>query len=1396
MRVRAILWEILVILFDPALDITLIIKTIADMRKYIYVFWCFLLMIPVTPFAQTSPVNFTSLSSRDGLLSNSVNAILKDRYGLMWFATDDGLNKFDGTNFTVYRHLPGDSTSLRTNEVLALHEDRSGNLWIGTSGGGLSLYDRKKDHFIHYPVKTAPATLTGSDVIRGICSDSQGNIWIAEYAALYKLDPATQSISKLPLRDGAGKTVKRPLNSIYEDSKQQLWIATDNGLFLYNVQANTFRLYENSQTDAFSLPANTVRALAEDKWGNIWVGTSAGLSRLKPDASGFIHDSYVGGNEINCIAADDQGLLWTGSSNGLYLYNIPAGTHSFFSHNYRDHQSLSSKLVRCMYIDRHGIYWFGTYPGGICKYDKNLNLFNLTLSSSFQENKASIAVITALAEMNNGHVLLGTDGNGLYEFDRQKEQLHPVNLRLKNMPAGSLTIFALLRTRSNKLYIGTYSHGVIIPNGETGGYKQLIKGQGINDLTGNDIFCLFEDSKGNIWIGTNGDGITVVNHDRVIARYAPLPKSDREQLLPINGYIRAIAEDVHGKIWIGTHGGGIGIYEPATGKWTVYNQDNSRLPSNKIQCLHCDSRGKMWIGTFSGLAAFEADKHQFTFFSEKDGLLNNMIYQIVEDGTGALWLSTNTGISRFNAATKTFRNFTGLNGIQNSNFARGVGLRLADGEMLFGGLEGFNHFYPDRLTVNRNVPRVIFTDLRISNKPVVAGNDAPVKEHISVAGEIRLNYKQNFALGFVALNYTIPKQNHYAYKLEGFDKDWNYSGTANMASYTNLDPGEYTFRVKASNNDGIWSTKDTTIKIYVRPPFWRTTYAYILYLLAIGGLLLYSRYKGISRLRKRFALEQERQEVKRIQELDRMKLKFLTNLSHDFRTPISLIMGPVNQLMEGEGNPGKLEKLRMVSRNARRLLNLVNQLLDFRKMEEHALKLQVTKGEFVSFLKEVTESFRDLSERKNIRFTFKTTLDRLDAFFDRDKMERILFNLLSNAFKFTLTGGHITVDLQKAENAEDREITWVRINVTDTGIGIPDDKKGRIFDRFFQNDTGTAILNQGTGIGLSITKEFIKLHGGTIEVESEPGKGCVFTLQIPLKCAHETALADQPLVQPHQEAADNGRNGSAVAQQESAVNEALSVLLVEDNEDFRFYLKENLQNKYKVIEAANGKEGWQKALFHHPQLIVSDVSMPEMDGIELINKIKSDKRTSHIPTILLTAITGQEQQIKGLRTGANDYIIKPFNFEVLHAKIKNLLDLKSTMLTTYSKQIKLMTPEVTIESADEKLMTAIVSYLEKNLSNPQLSVENLSRHIGMSRSTLYTRLLELTGQTPVEYIRLFRLDKAVALMEKSDMTISEIAYEVGFTTSNYFSKSFKSRFNMVPSEFIAKVRKANPGNNS
>lgn len=1371
------------------------------MIKLFNILFSVLLLTDLTSPAQIPHVNFTSLTSKDGLLSNTVNAILKDRRGLMWFATDDGLNRFDGTNFKVYRNRRGDTASLRANEILALHEDKKGNLWIGTSGGGLSMYNRAKDNFLHFPINKNVAGLTQNSVIRSICSDYLGNIWIAQFDGLYILDANLNKISKRELFPGKnGVPVKTTLFSVFEDSKHRIWVATDNGLFLYTRETNTFRQFVHDDLDAFSLSHNKVRAIAEDKSGNIWVATIDGLCMLKPGHDRFIIYRHIPGdktslsnNYINCITTDEEGLLWLGTNDGLNVFNPKQRKFAVYTPENGNIHSLTSKTVRCSFIDNQGIYWFGTFRGGINKYDKNINLFNLIPNSAFKGKKATLPTISAFAENKNGRVFIGTDGEGLFEFDRKTKSLRPVPLHLNERPGQQISVLALQKARNNKLYIGTFSHGVVIMDLFTGSLQYLKAGGGPANMNSNDIFSLFEDSKGNIWAGTNGDGLHVINDNRVIARYTPSSQAaPNEYHLPVNGYIRAIMEDEDGKMWIGSHGGGLAVLHP-DGKWTVYTKDNSSLPNDKIHSMLCDSQGRIWVGTFGGgLCLYDKNKDQFITYAEEDGLQNTTIYQILEDLRGTIWFSTNIGISSFNLRQNKFRNFTSYNGVQPNNFVHASGIRLTNGELYFGGLQGFNFFNPLALTINHNVPAVLLTDLKISNKSVVPGDDSPIKEPITVAREIRLDYKQNFALSFVALNYSIPKQNQYAYKLEGFDKDWNYTGQLNTASYTNLDPGAYYFLVKASNNDGLWNKGETLIKIYVHPPFWRTVYAYMFYLLAAGGLLYYIRHRGITKLRRQFALEQEREQTRRLLELDRLKLKFLTNLSHDFRTPISLIMGPVDQLIRENGMDGKLDKLQMIRRNARRLLNLVNQLLDFRKMEEHELRLQLSKGDLISYVKEVSESFRDMSERKHINFVFKSDIERMDVLFDHDKIERILFNLFSNAFKFTLEGGTITVEIYK-DAINDTENNRVSIKVTDTGIGIPKDKKEKIFERFFQNYPASSVINQGTGIGLSITKEFIKMHGGVIAVESEPGHGSVFTIQLPLKPAEpvieDPADKTEPVV-THNEPTPTTIE-APFGEEENDLAKPISILLVEDNEDLRFYLKDNLRNTCKVLEAGNGIEGWQKALANHPQLIVSDISMPEMDGISLVKKLKSDKRTNHIPVILLTALTDNAQQIKGLETGANDYITKPFNFEVLNAKIKSLLELKSTLKNTYTKQIKVSNQEIAVESADEKLLQEITTYLENNLTNTQLSVEGLSKHIGMSRSSLYTKLLQLTGETPVEYIRSFRLEKAASLMRKSSMTISEIAYQAGFTTPNYFTKSFKHRFNMLPSEFIAKARKGN-----
>ena len=714
-----------------------------------------------------------------------------------------------------------------------------------------------------------------------------------------------------------------------------------------------------------------------------------------------------------------------------------------------------------------------------------------------------------------------------------------------------------------------------------------------------------------------------------------------------------------------------------------------------------------------------------------------------------------------------------------------AGMRTSDNMLFFGGIAGFNYIDTRGLKKHQGLTPVILRELKVGNRAVTSSDSGMIDADISVAQSIRLDYKQNFSIGYGALNYTNPEQTAYRYRLVGLQNEWQQASQATTASYTNLSPGEYRFEVQASSDGSDWSTPPATVAVIVKPPFYLTIYAYIFYVLAPIAAVFLMRRRGIRRLHRKFREEQARRETERKQELDRLKIKFLTNLSHEFRTPISLILAPVENLLAQE-SPHQ-PQISAIRRNAKRLLNLVDQLLDFKNLQEQELKADLRRADIVPFVRDACDSFSDLSQRKRVRFTFDSSVAHLLIDFDADKMERILFNLLSNAFKFTPEGGEVA--LQLTCGTDDSQQNWLYIKVSDTGIGISPEHHERIFERFFQDDADASVLNQGSGIGLSIVREFVQMHGGFITVGSNGHKGSVFTVGLPCETWVFNPVEIAPAA-PFAEPAspETGLNPAGTTPQ-ADFDEMPRILIVEDNAEFRHYLKENLESHYRVLEAADGKEGWQKALSCHPELIVSDIAMPEMDGLAMSEKIRADKRTSHIPIILLTASSGEEQQLKGLSSGANDYLTKPFNFEILNVKINNLLLLNRLLKDVYSRQIQMTGRDEAIESGDVKLLRDILSYIDDNLNSPQLSVENLARHVGMSRGTLYTRVLEISGQSPIEFIRSIKLEKAALLLEKSDMNVSQISYTAGFATPNYFTKSFKAKFNMLPSEYKAMKRK-------
>jgi len=816
------------------------------MLKPIYSFFIvFFLLISVDVRSQENELNFINFGSRDGLSSNVVNAIIKDRYGYMWFATDDGLNKFDGTKFTVYRNKPEDSTSIASNDITDLYEDKKGNFWIGT-GAGLVKYNRKMDSFENFYSRNNFA-------VTSISSDKTGLIWLAGYAGVTVLDPETRTISIINPRNIKDKSLtNQSINKVFCDSKDRVWLCTNKGLLSYSKSKNTVTFFHHSETNKSSIADQYVSTIAEDAKGRLWFGTFKGLSMLKADGSSFVNYVYnpannnsLGSNLIYALATDKEGKIWVGTEEGLNILNPEKNQITRVNRNLRNRHVIVGKAVKVFYIDTNGIYWVGTFRGGVNKYDKNLPFFNLRQSNPFDPASLNVSVVTSFAEVKGKGIYVGTDGGGLTLFDVNTGLFHATSL--SKTGDKKLAILGMEKD-GDDLWIGTYLNGIYILNTNTGSVRRITRGSGSNSISSNNIFCFKKDSRGNMWIGTNGQGVDRYNIKKnTFSHFSNVEENSRR--IMVKGYIRVIEEDKSGNIWIGSTGAGIAVYNPHTGETKNLNRQNSKLPHDNVLSIQVARNGVIWVGTAVGLAYYEPISSSFVSFSERDGLANSFIYKVLQDESGLIWVSTNNGISSFNPKIKKFRNFSYYNGLQRSPFVQGAGIRLADGSLFFGGIDGFNYFNPANLNSNKNVPKIVLTDLKIGNQSVIASDDAEIQEHISIARDIHLDYKQNFSLSFVALNYTSPQENRYLYKLENFDKDWNKVGPANTAVYTNLDPGKYTFKVKAVSDGGEWTTAEKTIVIYVRPPFWRTWYAYIVYMLLVASILWLLRYRGIKSLK-------------------------------------------------------------------------------------------------------------------------------------------------------------------------------------------------------------------------------------------------------------------------------------------------------------------------------------------------------------------------------------------------------------------------------------------------------------------------------------------------------------------------------------------------------------------
>jgi signal transduction histidine kinase/ligand-binding sensor domain-containing protein/DNA-binding response OmpR family regulator len=1346
---------------------------------------------------------FKHVNASHGLSHNRVTSIYKDKTGFLWIATISGLNRYDGNTIKVYRHDPDDSTSLPHDDIRGLFESPDGRICIVTASG-VCFYNPKDETFSSGPSQLRTSFGLPAENLNKIVKDNEGSYWfLLDDSGVVRYDPERKHSLHLKHHPNDTTTISsNRVTDIVQHPDKSYWLFHSNGVVEKLVLTKSgFRVVYRMYTFSKIKDTNSYfpGRILVDNDGDLWIYIAyrvlgVFLFDVKTQQLRHIHSKSAGARLTNDIVSgivqDNAGSIWISTDHGGI--NV-VDKKTFSIHNIRNHpeneSSLSLNSITTMVKDNEGIIWVGTYKNGVSYYHENIKRFPLYNRYS-EPYGLPYEDINRVVEDDRGNLWIGTNGGGLIHFNRQNGKF--TTYRHDPLNPNSLSsdvIVSLFIDHQKKLWIGTYFGGLNCFDGKNfTRYKNDPSNP--KSLSGSSVWEILEDSQKRLWIGTLDAGLNLFDRETKIFH----PFEERGERKLYSPYIPVLAEDVDGNIWVGTSDG-IFVLKKSTGKFVhYYSEKNKRstLMDNSILCLYQDAKRRIWVGTLGGLSLFDKATETFRTFTRKDGLPHNAVITMLEDAAGNLWLTTPQGLTQmiFTESVSSgirFRNYSEADGLQGNQFNEDAALRTRAGELIFGGAHGFNIFRPEEIGQNDQTSKVILTDFQLFNKSIhplerIDGQVILNKSVVEQPSIVLPSSKNVFSIEFAVLNFIQPENNACRYKLEGFNEQWLVADSkSRKITFTNLDAGDYVLRVTAANNDGSWNEEGATLKIKVLPPFWKSRTAFILYVLVVTILLYVIRNIIQEREKMKYAVEQEREQTLRARELDSMKTKFFTNVSHEFRTPLTLILSPLETMIKHARDDEQRRYFELMRRNGKRLLNLVNQLLDFRKLEVYEIKLQPTEGDIIEFIRETVLSFSDLSEKKDIRLQFSSPVASLRSVFDHDKLEKILFNLLSNAFKFTLANGEVSVSLNLIEADQKR---LLEINVRDTGIGISAEKKEWIFERFFQNDLPRTVVNQGSGIGLSITREFVRIHGGTIHVESELGKGSCFTIRLPLEETGQL-VTNTPLevtvVEPRGDVATTERmvsKGKPV------------VLLVEDNVDFRFYLKDNLKHEYCVLEADSGEEGWNKILADPPDIVVSDLMMPGISGVELCLRLKAHEKFRHIPIILLTARAADSDRLEGIESGADDYINKPFNFQILESRIRNLILQRAQLKSALIKNAGIEVTELNITSLDEQFLQKIVEVVEKNISNAELSVVDLYLELGVSRSRFFKRVHALTGKSPMEFIRNIRMRHAAQLLEKSQLSVSEVAYRVGFNNPRYFAKHFKEVYDVLPSAYASGKRKS------
>ena len=1412
-------------------------------------------------YPQTRDIQFEHITMEDGLSNNYVYCILQDSKGFMWFGTGSGLNRYDGYNFVTYGHEHGNTNSISENSIRCLYEDKIGNLWVGTRGGGLNRFYRDKETFVNYIHDPDNPNSLCNDLVQTIYQSRDGDLWIGTVGGLSRIDHSyiIGDSSKIKF-DNYLHDPEKPyslshnhIDAIYEDNEGILWIGTEKG-GLNKFNRNEKRFYYETNFEIQNnfielgpwktyMPISSIYGDPENGEEIIWVGTGERLCKFSlrdrsylkyyPGEPGIF---YAPEKSFAPVLKDQQGWLWIGTQkDGLLLFNEKQKEAISFKNDPFNPNSLNTNWILSLYQDPQGAIWVGTFGAGINRYDpkrRKFNNYQIELKRPESKKKCSITAIFEDLHEEGEIIWLGTPDQGLLSYNRKTKMVEQYPFEGK----ANYQVNAIYQDPEDpaNIWVGCYGNGLLKFNRQTESFKSYkcrstdeeFHHPNRTDLMSTSyLYSIHRDRRGILWLASS---LGVYSFNPKTKEFIPYLHNPTDNNSVSDIYVKSILEDKSGILWFGTFFAGLNRFDPRQEKFWHYKNnphDSLSLSSNAVHSIYQDKKGIIWIGTTKGLNKFNPLDESFTLYGKNDPLARASIMGIMEDNRGNLWFFTNRGISKFNPQSQTFHHYDVRDGLQGYDFNTFAYHKSNSGEMFFGGENGFNSFYPDSIKYNPHVPPVVITDFQLFNKTVLPGDDSPLKRLISEIDKIILSHNQNLiSFEFATLDYTIPSKNQYAYQLEGIDQDWIYTDASRrFATYANLNPSEYVFRVKGSNNDGVWNEEGASVRIIITPPWWKTNLAYGLYILLIMSLIFGVYRFQIRRIRMRHQLEMEHLHAEKLEEVDRMKSHFFANISHEFRTPLTLILGPLERLLTCYVDEDSHQELKIMQRSARRLQRLINQLLDLSKLEAGRMKLQVRKEDIVVLIRNFVQAFESLAKLKDIQLKFYSKQEDIRGYIDREKLETIVNNLLSNAFKFTPEGGKVNVDLSlRGEMApasstkqsvfngrfeidsprlvgvrkDNGSLGFVQIRISDTGRGIPADRLPNIFDRFYQVDDSYTRDEEGSGIGLALTKELVEFHKGEISVSSELGKGTTFIIRLPIeKAAYEDEEIVEIIAPPVSPEREKDRSKPELMESEhlplpsTKIDLKISLpilLMVEDNPDMRTYIHTNLENEYRILEAANGKEGFEKCAKAIPDLVISDVMMPEMDGFQLCAKLKTDQRTSHIPVILLTARAAAEDRIGGLETGADDYIIKPFNARELQVRVRNLIEQRRKLRERYRKEGILQPQEIAVTSTDQRFLQKALEIVEQHLSDEQFQVDKFGKEIGMSRALLYRKLRALTDCSPSEFIRSLRLNHAAQLLAQHSGNVTEIAFQVGFNNLSYFARCFRLQFGVPPSLYAAK----------